>query len=173
MQRDNRLSWHLICVKGEMRRCHDRDNGKPISFRRPSVEGTVMKKKASVHAVGQAFEEEVARLYEALGYKVQRNVRLAGQQIDLLLTKMMSGAGMAKIVVECKYRSQGSVENQEVFDFISMFKAIMEPFRLTAGVMVTNARYTADAKSAIQGSPHIWLRTVQDLEDEIFGGIPR
>jgi hypothetical protein len=112
---------------------------------------------------GNAFEQEVARLYEALGYVVKRDLLLSGQQVDLLAEKYSPGIGPTRILVECKYLESGSVSNQTIHDFASMFKNIAGKHGLTAGVLVTNRAFSRYARASAADAP-ITLLTREDLE---------
>lgn len=112
---------------------------------------------------GGTFEGEIARLYEALGYRVARDVLLGGQQIDLLAEKYEPEVGQRRVVIECKYIDKGSISNQLVHEFIATYAALAIPQRLTAGVMVTNLTFSRYAKKAAENSP-IVLRTREELE---------
>ncbi|MBW7992680.1 MAG: NACHT domain-containing protein [Planctomycetes bacterium] len=120
--------------------------------------------------VGNAFEQKVARLYEALGYSVQNNVLLAGggQQVDLLVNRTFPGIGQARVVVECKFRTSGQVSNQDVFDFRSLIRSLNESDGITGGVMVSNGKYSAPAQSAAKKSGLVQLLTTLALEDQIL-----
>ncbi len=51
------------------------------------------------HLKGDVFEKEICELYEAMGYKVQPNISMHGQQVDLLACREMPGAGYYRILV--------------------------------------------------------------------------
>jgi len=95
---------------------------------------------------GRDFELHVAILYERNGYKTERNQNLAGQQIDIVAQKNVPGIGITKIAIECKFRSEGSISNQDVIDFINQIKVIQLSHPIDFGVLVTNAEFSAAAK---------------------------
>jgi hypothetical protein len=114
---------------------------------------------------GKRFEEEVARLYEALGFIVKRDRLISGQQVDIVAERYLPGIGLTKLLIECKFVAQGSVSNQNVQDFLSMFNAIGPQNGFSNGVLVTNGSFSRNARaSKISGAAH--LRTTAELETE-------
>jgi hypothetical protein len=80
--------------------------------------------KPSPTDLGAEFEDDIAETYQLLGYEVEKDVDIDGQQIDLLLSHNKPGIGKACYIVECKYKSKGKVDNQEVIDFIAVCNAL-------------------------------------------------
>lgn len=115
---------------------------------------------------GKLFENQVAEIYEGLGYKVTQNIRIREQQIDLVAERFAEGLGSTKLIIECKYRENGNVSNQEVFNFISFIKAIKDEEEFTKGVIVTNTNFTSQARSI--GVKNILTLTLQELESSLF-----
>ncbi len=101
---------------------------------------------------GSDFEDYVASLYEDLGFEVKRNVNLSGQQIDLLISKNIIGVGRQQMIVECKYRSEGSVSNQAVIDLGAIVRTVADFNGIIKGILVTNSRFSADAAAVAQAS---------------------
>lgn len=119
----------------------------------------------------QVFEDEVASFYRLLGFDVARGVIVPGQQIDLVCEQQVPGIGLARVCVECKYISPqraASVSNQEVHDFISMFRSKRDAEGWTAGVIVSNAPFSDSAKTAAASSPDIHAKTIDDLYEELL-----
>ncbi|MBK7704869.1 MAG: restriction endonuclease [Acidobacteria bacterium] len=115
------------------------------------------------------FETQVASLYRQLGYQVTENASVAGQQIDLLAEKIEPGVGKIRLLIECKHRTrQAPVSNQEVYDFISMVKAVAERAQITKGVMITNGSFSDMAFAASEGSGLIELLRSDALDDFFF-----
>lgn len=115
---------------------------------------------------GRAFEEYVAQLYESLGFVVNANTVVAGQQVDIIASKINPGQGLDRLLIECKYKTTGSVANQDVFDFMNFFELARQTAKATKAVMVTNTSFSAHAKSAAEG--RVVLLTQDDLESELF-----
>ena len=114
---------------------------------------------------GQVFEREVADLYEALNFKVEHNIELYGQQVDIYARKMIDGVGEIKLIVECKYLEKGTVSNQQVQDFVSTMCALKQREQSLIGVLITNTDFSVNAKSV---SENITLLTLEQLEKDIF-----
>lgn len=116
----------------------------------------------------QEFERHVANLYRLLGYKVQEDQILSGQQVDVVAERYVPGIGHTRIVVECKHRAHGSIPNQDVFDFISFFNAVRTTAQISSAVIVTNQRFSAHAHSAARQATGVSLIHVRDLEHAVF-----
>jgi len=114
------------------------------------------------------FELYVAYLYESLGFRVERNVILGGQEADIVASRFIPGLGEVKILVECKWRRAGSVSNQEVFDFHSAVASLRNRHLITRGVMVTNRIFSPDALSVTRQLDDVELLTVDALENQLF-----
>lgn len=117
---------------------------------------------------GLEFEMYVGFVYESLGFRVERNVNLSGQQIDLLAHKFVPGVGPTTILVECKWRSRGSISNQEVFAFHQVIISLRQGHKVTRGVMVSNVQFSQDAFLAAEGIEDIELVQIQDLENQFL-----
>ena len=130
-----------------------------------------LNKKSASSEAGQKFEEQIARLYELLGYDVTRNISVGNQQVDLVAERFLPGLGRARLFIECKYKSADSVSNQDIHDLQTTFNALRTRGRFTNAVLVTNTRFSKDARGAAEAegaSAPIHLRTVAQLEDELL-----
>jgi|GEM_PF-3062088 len=116
---------------------------------------------------GRLFEREVAQIYEGLGFRVESNTNIPGQQIDIIVVKEVKGAGEIKFLVECKYISTGNVTNQIVHDFNSFIESEKTKTAFTGGIIVTNKSYSKDAYLA--KGKNIQLITINELEATLFG----
>jgi hypothetical protein len=94
------------------------------------------------------LEAYVASLYAILGYSVKTNVPLGGQQIDVLVERHLEGIGVTRVIIECKYKTSGSVSNQDVFDTISTLGALMKSHGISHCVMVTHTGFFATGACA-------------------------
>jgi uncharacterized protein YjbI with pentapeptide repeats len=126
------------------------------------------KQNADNKIMGNNFEAYVGGLYQSLGYRVQYNVSLSGQQVDLLAEKIIPGAGESRIAIECKFQTKGNIGNQKVFDFISASKTMISSDRVTKCVMVSNTGFTDTAWAAAEKNNLIELIPVRSLEDDLF-----
>lgn len=115
------------------------------------------------------FEIYVAFLYEAMGFKVTKNIVLGGQEIDVLAERFFPGMGLTRIAVECKWRSAGSISNQDVYDYSSVALFLRSKQLITRGVMVSNVRYSPNALAAVYNHyEELELLTIGELENQIF-----
>lgn len=118
--------------------------------------------------VGYAFEGKVAAYYEALGFKIDRNITIGGHQIDLLATKYMAGASILSYIIEAKYRDSGSVGVNDVTPFINTARDLIASGEANGAVMITNRGYTEKAKGKTNSSKVVRLLTINELESELF-----
>jgi Restriction endonuclease len=109
-------------------------------------------------ALGKEFELYVASLYEALGFKVERNLNIKGHQVDLLIRRAIAGFGVIQSIIECKYLTVGTVSNQAVHDFAHYVARVRESIGISGGVMITNRDYSTDAKLAMNSEHFIHLK---------------
>jgi|GEM_PF-4419966 len=123
-------------------------------------------KTSLIHEKANQFERDVERIYQYLGYRTQNNVSLFGQQIDIVASKYVDGIGTIQIFIECKYRTHGSVSNQDVYNFISSTDNIKRHAEFSKGVLVSNVDFTSAAKSLKNNS--VGLMTLRELENEVL-----
>src|SRR3954447_24045136 len=116
---------------------------------------------------GQQFERMVADLYRSLGYRVEANVVLGGQQVDVLAQKDVEGAPLIKLGVECKDLSRPA-GNQMVQDFVSSTMALRDKRAVTAGTMVSKSGFTPQAKEVARGNEYVTLLSWQELSAKLF-----
>jgi hypothetical protein len=116
---------------------------------------------------GKSFELNVADIYRSLGCKVEANIRLDGQEIDLLVNRYIEGMGPVSLLVECKDWAR-PIGNQVVQNIIATVNTLRAKGRVQFGVVVSKNGFTPDAKAAADGIPYVSLLTLDDLEKEIF-----
>jgi len=116
-----------------------------------------------------AFERDVALAYERLGYKIEQDVDVAGQQIDILASKIVSGYGKLCIAIECKYKSKGKSGNQEVYEFSAQVAHLKKVGSVTGGCLVASNGFTRQAKKAVEADRTIELLTYTQLQEQVFG----
>src|SRR4051812_3895049 len=93
--------------------------------------------------VGDGFEAEVTQLYRLMGYKVERNVRLVGQQLDIVATRDLPGAGRHVVLVECKYKGGGrSAGNEEIQSIAGAYITARTKNLANSCAVVTNTAFT-------------------------------
>lgn len=115
---------------------------------------------------GRDLEDYVARLYAGLGYHVQTDVQINGQQVDMLAVKQERGAGAIKLLIECKYLSSGSVANQVVHEFRHFIESAKRDAAITKGIIVSNASFARTARLA--AGHHVELLSTRDLENRCY-----
>lgn len=128
----------------------------------------IEKENSNSYEKGWNFNQYCASIYESLGYKTTVNINIGPQQIDILAERHVSGIGLIKIIVECKYLASGNVSNQEVIDFISLLNAIRDTHGISKGVLVTNRGFTEKAVNAAAGSVNVELINSESLENHLF-----
>ena len=123
---------------------------------------------ATTSQLGSAFEGRVAAYYEALGFKIDRNVQLGQHQIDLLVTKYVPGASVLSYIVEAKFRTKGAVGIQEMTDFVNVARDLVAEGEVSGGVMVTNTSFSKNASGKALKSKTVKFLTITQLETELF-----
>lgn len=116
---------------------------------------------------GYALEREVAAIYRVLGGKVEHDVSLAGNQIDILVTEQTPSGATIKYAVECKAYSR-----PVGVDVINSFGAISYLLKnrglIDKAVLVSTNGFTNQARSS--ASEHnIELQELSDLQQRIKG----
>lgn len=127
-----------------------------------------MKGKSKNVSRGGEFEAYIQSLYEGLGFAVERNVKLNGQQVDLVVRKTLAGVGEIRFLIECKFLSSGKLSNQEVHNFVSYIQSCKERLSITGGVIVCNRDFSMDAKLACIDQKNVQLKRQIDLEKDLF-----
>lgn len=120
----------------------------------------------------QQLEARIGELYRSLGFHVDMNMEVAGQQVDVLATKMIEGLGLTTVVVECKHSKRAPISNQIVQDFISSIAAMRDRENITKGVIVTNLTFSPKAKEVAMKAGSVDLITTRDLEQQAFHSVP-
>lgn len=118
--------------------------------------------------LGAAFESRIAAYYEALGFKIDRNVQLREHQIDLLVTRHVPGANILSYMIEAKFRESGSVSKEDVTAFVNVARDLIHLEEISGAVMITNTSFSKNAAGKAFRSKTIKLLTIHQLEIEIF-----
>jgi hypothetical protein len=116
----------------------------------------------------QEFEAYVASLYTALGYTISHNVNVGGNQIDLFCDKYIDGFRRTRILVECKYRTDDGVGVDDTNKFFALATNQISLGKISGGAIVTNTHFSKEAKQIIGDHALIALKTIADLESELF-----
>ncbi len=88
--------------------------------------------------------------------------------ISSLVEILRRGTGQVTILVDCKYLSSGSVDNQTVHDYAAFLKNRRDVDGFTKGVIVSNRAFSAEAKAAAKGSGILELKRDSELEKDVF-----
>jgi hypothetical protein len=115
---------------------------------------------------GRQFEREVAAIYRALGAKVEQDVSLAGNQIDLLVEERTSSGAAIRIVIECKAYSK-PVGIEIVNQFASLVTLLKERRLIDRGLIVATEGFTRQAREAAKEI--IDLLEIADLKFRVQG----
>lgn len=100
---------------------------------------------------GLTFEEDVASILRLLGYRVERNVTLAGVQVDLF-AEMKTGVIGLRLMVECKdYDTKQTVGVEEVKEFLGTLVAVRGK-QVDKGLMVARSTFTRAAKELAENA---------------------
>lgn len=109
----------------------------------------------------ESFEDEVASIYRALGAKVQRNVNLAGFQIDMVVIETTPSKQPLRLTIECKFYKE-RVGNRIINDFSRVVETLKQANLADRGVVVSSSGFTQDA-DLVAKHTSIELLTIDDL----------
>ena len=113
------------------------------------------------------FEEKVAALFRLKGFEETSDIKVAGRQHDVLLRSAEEHIG--SILVECKYFGRSTRQRvgvRDLEDLVARVIRLRNSGDITAGYLVTNSDFTAEAKGALWGRPEekfVFLRTFDSL----------
>lgn len=109
-------------------------------------------------------EQYVASLYRALGYRVERDVLVDGNQIDVVASKVVPAYGILKLLVEVKLRHTRPIGKDEVLSFRFTARSLIEAGQFSKAVMVSTSGFTRTAKLSIEADADIELLDIIELE---------
>jgi hypothetical protein len=111
---------------------------------------------------GRSFEEEVANYYRQCGAtKVDVDVLLAGNQIDVYVCEMTSSGTPVRMIVECKdHRSPVGIDL--INDFAGRFARIKDARLADKAIFVSRQLFTKPARQAAEAA-HIDLLTANEI----------
>jgi len=117
-------------------------------------------------STGDEFEESVLKVLRLLGYTVQRNVTVAGCQIDIL-AEYRTGVIRLRLIVECKDYGEGRTVGVED---VKNFSGVLHPVRGKAvdkGLLVARGGFTRAAKELAE-SAGILLVEFAELANQLL-----
>ncbi len=113
------------------------------------------------------FERRVATIYRALGAKVEHNISLAGNQIDVLVSEQTQSGTTLRSAVECKYFLR-PVGVETVNSFAVLIILLRDRNLVDKGTLVAKSGFTNAARAS--GREHgIELIEIADLEHRVTG----
>lgn len=110
------------------------------------------------------LENYVASIFRSLGYHVERDLLIEGNQVDIRASKRVPGYGLVSSLVEVKYRSGRSLPKDEVLSFLHVAHPLLQSGQFTKAILVTNASFTKEGKAAVDRQQNIELLTLSELE---------
>jgi len=110
------------------------------------------------------FEDDVASAYRALGATINRNLNLAGFQIDLLAQEETQSKQKLRLAVECKYYKD-PIGNRIVNDFARVVATLKQANLADRGVIISHAGFTQDA-TLVATASCVDLLTLDDLRQQ-------
>ena len=115
---------------------------------------------------GSAFEKDVLRILNVLGYKVERNVLINNCQVDIY-GEYHTGSIPIRLMVECKdYKDNRTVGIMDINKFAGVLAVARNNGAVDIGLFVTTNGFTADAKvNALAAG--ITLRTNAELSTQL------
>ncbi|MCA1703928.1 MAG: restriction endonuclease, partial [Actinobacteria bacterium] len=113
-------------------------------------------------------EDYVASLFRALGYRVQRDVLVSGNQIDVIAERVLPGYGRVRILVEVKHRTKQSISKAEVLAWAHVVGPLVDGGEFAKAIMVSDTTFTRTAREAIREFPRLNLLTSAELEREFL-----
>lgn len=94
---------------------------------------------------GKRFEDEIAKLYELLGFTVKRDTQLHGFQIDLQIEKR-NGGFLTQAIVECKDKRLTADDRNQILAQQNLVQKKLPRFRWIA---VSSQSFAADTRTAL------------------------
>jgi hypothetical protein len=113
------------------------------------------------------FEREVAAIYRALGGRVEQDVVVAGNQIDVVVEEETASGSRIKTVIECKNFSR-PVGVEVVSQFAPLFGLFKDPGLADKGTIVASEGFTKQAKAAAK-EMGVELLEFADLQRRVQG----
>lgn len=113
------------------------------------------------------LEREVAAIYRALGARVEQNVVVAGNQIDVVVEEETASGSRIKTVIECKNFSR-PVGVEVVNQFAPLFGLFKNRGLADKGTIVASEGFTKQARAAANDMG-VELLEFADLQHRVQG----
>src|SRR5262245_22313029 len=118
---------------------------------------------ASSH--GLQFERRIAAIFRALGAKVQHDVALAGNQIDLLVEEATPSGAAVKIAIECKAYAR-PIGVGVINAFAGLTTLLKQRSLIDRSILVSEAGFTRSARQSAEVHG-VELLELADLEARV------
>ena len=120
-----------------------------------------MEQRQMPEPVWRVFERQVASTFRASGAEVQRDVSVAGNQIDVLVKEETASGQSLTTIVECKAHSR-PVGVELVNALAGLFELLRSRKLADAAMLVSRSGFTRQAREAAE-THGIKLRELEDL----------
>jgi MinD-like ATPase involved in chromosome partitioning or flagellar assembly len=138
-----------------------------------AAENHLFKSMSRDYKEGKSFEEKVADIFKLMGYEVELNKRLAGNEIDLFIKKKKRLSNKYEYYIcECKTWAQ-KVGRDVVNKFSGVINSIQKELQVQGdkttceGIIVSSFGFTNEAKKAANAHGII-LKTYNELLSELM-----
>jgi hypothetical protein len=115
---------------------------------------------------GKTFEDRVERLLRLIGFKVERNQKVRGTQVDLVARRDDPMAPVTYLV-ECTDKSR-PVGIEYVKEKAGSLLNIVDGARIIVLTIVAPNGFSAEAKEFAESRPNLVLRTIGELEADLI-----
>lgn len=96
----------------------------------------------------RTLEDQVAALYQLMGYEVESTATDNKRYYDLTVTRTTPGLGSISLAIECKARTTKPVDGDEVLAFSARIEPLVQAGTITVGAVITNGSFTSEAHAA-------------------------
>jgi hypothetical protein len=132
-------------------------------LRRKEIRDSIM----TIYEEAVSFERKVAAVFRALGAKVEHDVSLAGNQIDILVSEETPSGSVVKSAIECKYLSS-PLGVGLVNSFAGLAALLKTRGIIDKALLVARSGFTRQARAAAK-EHGIELHELADLEQKLAG----
>jgi hypothetical protein len=116
---------------------------------------------------GYKLEREVAAIYRALGAKVEHDVSMAGNQIDIFVTEQTSSGTIVKYAIECKAYSR-PVGIDVINSFCAISYLLKNRGLIDKAVLISTNGFTHQARTSAR-EHNVELLELSDLLQRVRG----
>lgn len=95
---------------------------------------------------GERFEDEVAKLYELLGFQVKRNLKISGVHIDLMIEQEVGGV-LLQAIVGCQ-DAQVTAEHRD--QMVTQLTVVKQAFPICRGIVVSSRGFAPETRAALE-----------------------